>query len=293
MALTANKSAFGIHSIAAYNPDTFVPYGIIKVLGTMTMNFQGETIPLNGGSQLFPWAIENGAITTEGSFVSREVPDWVFEAFQGSAATTNAAESGGAATTIANIGGTSVVAATGIASVGVKSGSEADVKSGMYVVKAASATTVDVYHLSDVDFLRGTDLAFVDDTLKITSSALTIATTTAVTIPSCGLELTGGAGTIGMTTGDTAWFDARSINTGSADVTVGSSGQTIPDVGLYCAGQKKGNGELFILDIMRAKVAGFPFNFNEKAWMESEINFQAFYDSTRNGVYRYIQIDGT
>lgn len=294
MTLSRQQAVFGIHSVCAYNPDTLLPYGIIKVLGTMTFNLTTENIPLQGGSSRFPWEIENGVSAAEGSFLAREVPDWIFEAFLGSAATTNAAEANAGATTLTNIYGTSVVnASTGIATVGVKSGSEADVKGGLYVVKAVSSTTVDVYHMSDVDFLRGTDLAFVNDSLKITSSALTITASTAVTIPSCGLELTGGSGTIGMTTGDTAWFDARGQNEGSTTVTVGAANEIVPTIGLFCAAQQKGNNEIFMLDIMRAKVGGFPFSFNEKAWMESEVPIQAFYDTTRNGVFRYMRIKGT
>lgn len=293
MSLTRNQSIFGIHSICPYNYETMEPYGIFKVVGSLSLSNSQEQIPLNGGASFYPWDIESGVKSAEGSFLVREVPDFVFGAIEGTAATTNAAATGGSVTTITNIKGSSVVAATGIASVGVKSGSEADVKTGVYLVKAASATTVDVYALTDVDALRGTDLPYQNDALKITASALTIATTTAVTIPGLGLELTGGAGTIAMTTGDTAWFDARSINTGSTTVTVGVAGETKPTVGLLCAAQKKGNNEIFMLDIMKATCGGFPFNLTEKAWMESEITFQAAYNSVRNGVYRFIRVDGS
>lgn len=292
MALTRNHSIYGIHSICPYNYETLEPYGIFKVVGSLALANSQEQIPLQGGSSYHPWDIENGVKSTEGSFLVREVPDFAFGAIEGATATTNAAEAGGAVTSIANMKGTSVVAATGIASVGVKSGSEAAAKTGVYLVKAASATTVDVYALTDVDAARGTALAYQNDALKITASALTIATTTAVEIPNTGLELTGGAGTIAMTTGDTAWFDSRSINTGSTTVTVGAANQTKPTVGLLCAAQKKGNSEIFLLDIMKATCGGFPFNFTEKAWMESEITFQAAYNSVRDGVYRFIRVDG-
>lgn len=292
MSLSRHQAIFGIHSIAAYNPDTFEPYGIAKVVGAFSFNQAGESIPLNGGASLNPWEVENGVIESTGSLTLREFPDWLFQSFMGNAATTGAAEAGGGATSITNLGGSSVVAATGIASVGVKSGSEADVKTGIYMVKAVSATTVDVYALTDVDFARGTDLTFQNDSLKITASALTIATGTAVTIPNTGLELTGGVGTIGMTEGDTAWFDSRSINSGYTTATIGGSNSTYVDVGLVCAAQKKGNGEVFLIDICRAKVNGVPFPFSEKAWMESEVNFSAFYDSTRDAVFRYMRVNG-
>lgn len=293
MPLSANKSSFGIHSICAYNPETFEPYGIAKVLGSLSLNLSGEQIPLNGGSLLYPWSVEKGVISAEGSLVIREVPTWSFGAVMGANASDVAAETSGGVGTLVNAKGTSVVASTGIASVSALSGSEADIKTGLYVVKAASATTVDVYAMTDVDFLRGTDMTYQNDLLKITASPLTITTGANVTIPSLGIKLTGGAGTIGMTSGDTAWFDARAINTGSRVTTVGAANQTIPDLGLFCAAQKKGNFEMFFLDIFRVTASGFPFNFTEKAWFEGEVSFQCYYDAARNGVFRELYTKGT
>ena len=197
MALSTPQCLYGVHSVTAYNPDTRLPFGTAKVVGSISFANSGEIIDLVGGSNVYPWKKEAGLIDASGTFVFREYPDWAFEAFLGKAATTNAAEAGGSVDAIANRNGTTTVATTGLASVGVKSGSEADVKSTRYVVKVVSATTVDVYAMSDADFAVGTDLTFQDDTLKITASALTIATSTAVDIPNTGLELTGGSGTIG------------------------------------------------------------------------------------------------
>lgn len=290
MALSAQQTIFGIHSVAAYNPATFEPYGIAKVLGSFSLNLSSELIELTGGSNVFPWETEVGPISTEGVLTLREFPDWLYNTFLGDAATTGSAETAGAVGTITDLFGGSVVAATGITSVGLKAGSSANVKTGIYMVKAASATTVDVYALTDVDFARGSDLSYVNDTLKITSSALTIATSTAVEIPNTGLELTGGGGTIAMTTGHTAYFDSRAINTGNTRATIGTSNQTFVDVGMVCAAQKKGNDEIFLLDIMRAKAIGVPFNLTEKQFMESEINLRASRDSTRDGVFRIIRV---
>lgn len=293
MALSNIQASFGIHSVCAYNPETRIPYGIMKVLGSLTLNNQGEQIPLNGGSLLYPWKVEKGAITTEGNFVTREIPNWSFTALQGSEPTVNSAEANGNVDTPINVKGSSVIAATGIASVSVKSGEEANVKTGIFVIKAVSATTVDVYSMSDSGFKRGSNLAYVDDTLKITSSPLTITTGSPVEIPNTGLEITGGAGTIAMTEGDTAMYAARSQNTRSTVVKVGASGETIPDVGLFCAAQEQGTGEMIFLDIFRAAVSGFPMSMTEKAWAEADISFQAYYDQTRDGVYEFRYTDGT
>ena len=290
MALSTPQALFGVHSVTAYNPDSRKPFGTAKVVGSISFANTGEIIDLFGGSNPYPFKKETGVIDASGTFVFREYPDWAFEAFLGKAATTNAAEALGSVDTITNRLNATVVAATGIASVGVKAGSETDLKSTRYVVVAASATTVDVFAMSDVDFGVGTDLTFQDDLLKITASPLTIATATDVDIPNTGLELTGGAGAIAMTTGDTASFISRAINDGSTEVIIGSTTQTFIDVGLVFHGQRQKDGTVMSLDIFRALGIGIPFNFTEKAFSDVEIPWGAQFDSTRNGVFDYIRV---
>jgi hypothetical protein len=295
MALSSPNSVFGIHSLTAYNPDTRLPYGTAKVLGQANFNLTGELTPLNGGSSAYPWRVERGLITSEISVTLREYPDWLYEVFLGKAVTSNAAEANGAVSiALTNTKNTSVQdATTGIATATVKSGSESDLKSGIYAVVAASATTVDVYALSDVDFAQGTDKVFVDDSLKITSSALTITASTAVTVPDFGIELTGGSGTIGMTAGDIAIFEVRTANTGSTEVVIGSSTENYVDVGLLLAAQKSGSKNIFYIDVYRAIGVGAPVNLAEQAFSEAEITLQAFRDADRDGLARFVSVDAS
>lgn len=294
MALSTSQAMFGVHSVTAYNPTSLLPYGTAKVVGSATFGFSSDLVELRGGSNLYPWKVEPGPITSEGSITLREYPDWLHEVFLGNAATTRAAETSGAVSTLTNAQGESVLdATTGIASIGVKSGSEADVKTGFYVVKAVSATTVDVYAMSDVDFATGTEIDFESDALKITASALTISTGATVTIPDTGLELTGGSGTIGMTENDTAFFDARAINDGSTEVKIGGNNSTYVDVGLVLTAQKQGDGSIHYIDVFRAKGIGVPMSLTESAFAESEIAMRAFYDTKRDGVFRFLRVDNT
>lgn len=287
MSLPAKKGIFGVKSIALYNKTTGLPYGLAEVVGSVSLSFSAENVPLTGGAQIFPWQVATGAGTSELSMTLREYPNWIFDVFYGNAVTEKAADADGAVSTIANKYGTSVVATTGIASATVKSGSEADVKFTKYIVKAVSATTVDVYAMGDVDFKTGTDKTFEDGTLKITASPLTITTSTAVTIPGFGLELTGDSGTIAMTIGDTATFETISINTGgSTEVTIGSSTTTYPTFGAVIYAQKE-DGRIVELDVYNMKAVGLPFNFTEKAWAEAEITGAAFYSAENDAVFRY------
>ena len=288
MSLSNPSVIFGIHSISAYDPDTRLPLGIAKVVGTGNMNLSGEVIELNGGSSRYPWANEDGVISPELSITLKEYPPFLIEAFLGKAPTETAAEAGGSvSSSLENANGVSALdASTGIATATVKSGSEADLKTGFYVVKVVSSTTVDVFSLTDVDFAQGTDKEFEDDDLKITASALTITASTAVEIPDFGVELTGGSGTIGMTIGDTAVFEVRAINDGSEETVIGSSTESYGEVGIVIAAQKRSTGELFMIDCYRAKGIGMPIGFTEKEFSEAEITMKLRQDTSRNGVFK-------
>lgn len=288
MSLSSPRIYYGVNNVTAYNIETKIPYGTMKVLQGSNVTLAGETVSLTGGANRYPWAIEDGKITTEISLTFNEYPNWVYELFLGKAPTDAVADSDGEVGAIANGNGTSAVSATtGILSATAKSGSEADLKFGKYAgIVLSGGTTVDVYASSDIDFARGTDLEFVDDTLKITSTPLTITTDTAVEVPSIGVELTGGSGTIGMTEGDTFYFEVLPINTkGSSIVTVGGTLDVFPEFGLYIYGQMTGGGSIVELDCFKCKSLGAPLGFTTSEFSETEVTISSYYDSSRNGVF--------
>ena len=183
--------------------------------------------------------------------------------------------------------GTSVVVATtGIASVSALAGSTADMKAGLYVVKVVTASTVDVYCLTDIEFANGTDLSFVDDTLKITATPLTIATGVDVTIPSTGVKLTGGSGVIAMTIDDTAIFYVAAAHGGISEITIGKSTSEFPTHGLLCNAQKRSNGDLVEIEIFKAVGAGFPIALEETVFAIPELTVKLQYDEVQNAVAR-------
>ena len=271
--------------MAPYSRVTGQPFGILRVLAGSTFALTGELLGLTGGSNKYEWAVEQGVITAEGTLKVKEYPNALYEVFLGKAPTSNAAETSGSVTTITNKKGSTVVATDGIASIDLKSGSSADVKFASYVVVAVTGTTVDVYALSDVDGSRGTDFTFQDDVGKITSTPLTIVQSSTVEIPGTGLELTGDGGTIGMTAGDTATFTSRAINTGSMDVTVGATNDTIPEIGILMVAQQRSGGQMFEIDVKKATGIGLPHNMDENTFSEAEITFKASYDSVLNSVF--------
>lgn len=292
MALSDPRIVYGVHSIAPYSRTTGLPYGIAKVLESSNFSITGELNALNGGASKFPWAIEEANVTAELQLKVKQIEDWMFELFLGKAPTlVDTPDATGDVTTLTSKVAGVFSATVGVASVGLKSGATADLKFGKYIVKYVSATTVDVYALSDVDFNRGTDKTFENDALKITASALTIATSTAVEIPGYGLELTGGSGTIALVAGGTATFEVLPAFTKSMSVTIGGSSDTFPEFGALMVAQQRSNGEMFEVDAFRCKGSGLPLGFTEKDYGQPEITAQAFYDSAKNGIakIRWVQ----
>lgn len=293
MALSENRIVYGIHSMAPYSRTTGLPYGILKVIGGGSLSLSAEFEDLFGGSNKFAWASEAKTISSEFTASVKSMPDFLFELYLGATASTTAASATGTVGTLTNKNGTTCKdATTGIASVGAKSGSESDLKSGMYVVKVVSSTTVDVYALTDIDFLEGTDLTYVDDALKVTSSALTIATGAPVEIPSCGLELTGGSGTINMTTGDTAYFSVAKAHGGISEITIGQSATSFPEHGFLALAQKRANGDLFEIEVFKATGAGFPISLEETVFAIPELTIKLLYDSVKDAVAKIRAIKG-
>lgn len=286
MALSQPRQIFGIHSVSPYSRTDGTFYGIMKVLKGSTLSMSGELVESFGGSSKFAWAAEDGQTSAEASVKCSQFEDFMFELFLGKKPTAAAASTTGTVSAIANVKGTSMVAATGMASVGIKTGGNANLKFGKYIVKAVNTTTVDVYESTDIDLTRGTDATYQDDLLKLTASALTITTGTAVEIPTCGLELTGGAGTIGMVAGDTASFEVLPIHSGSSEVIVGGAADVLPEFGMIIMAQKRGNGELVELDAFRCKASGMGIPFEAQAWAETEIKIKLLYDSAKNGLFK-------
>lgn len=286
MSLSSPRVLFGVHAVSAYSRTDGSFYGTLRVLGGSSLNMQGQLIELYGGSQKYNWAVEEGRIQATLSLKTREYPDFVFELFGGIAPTANAAQTSGDVSTLTNKFGTSVMSATtGIATATALSGSEANLKFGKVVVKAVSATTVDVFFSSDIDFARGTDGSYTTDLLKI-AAAQTITASTATNFATYGFKLTGGSGTIGMVTGDTATFQIQPNNTSSMVASFGKMTAVYPEFGAIIYAKKKGNGEMFEVDAPRCKGEGVPLLFDENKFSEADIKVMLMYDSTLDYVFQ-------
>lgn len=290
MSLSNPRILFGVHSFTAYDRTSGLPYGTALVVGNSSFALAGELASLNGGSNKYPWAVEETNINAELTVAVKQYEDWMMQLFLGKKPTAGTPSALGTVSALTAKKGSVINAVTGIASVSILTGSEADLKFGKYVVKVSdkSLDQVHVYALSNIDFARGTDKNFEDDLLRITTTPLTIANGADVTIPGFGLKLTGGSA-VDLATlsadGDTAVFEVLPPDIKSISAIFGGSSDVFPEFGAIVVGQQRGNGEMVELDIFRLKAVGLPMGFQEKAFSEAEIKAQAFYDADKNGVF--------
>ncbi len=272
-------SVFGIHSVCVLNiADGYKPYkdGLLEVLGDTSGNFAFENVPLNGGSNPFPFAVESGAANSEISLVVRQANRAMFEAFAAAGINDVAASSTGTVGDLNNtLGSTAKSATIGIASVSVLTASAANLKTGLYVIEVMTSTTVNIYATTNIDNLVGTDIEFQDGYNKILASNVSITTGGDTDIASLGIKLTGGSGTIGMTVGDKAIFNVAAAHDGVEQYSVGLIGQTPPYVGLLFVSAKQADGTVVKQFYPKVKLNGMPFNMKEKNFAEFEIAGQA------------------
>lgn len=282
MALSAPRVVYGIHSATFYDPKTNLPFGTVRVLGNGTFTMEGETIELRGGSNRFPWSIQDGNINASIELTTKEYPDFLMELFLGKKPTA-VTSSAGAVSTLANKKGTSVQNATnGISAVGVLAGSEANLKFTKYILKATDADKVDLYAMSNIDFNRGVDADFQNDLLKLTVTPITI-TVGANNLADFGLVFTG-IGVPAFVVGDTATFEVSPAHSGESSVVVGGLSDVFPEFGVVLMTQQLGSGEMFEIDVFKAKAIGMNLGAQEKAFSETPVSAKAYYDADKGGI---------
>ena len=273
MALSKPFIAFGIHSQVPYQRSDMLPLGILRVLGSSSFSFSASFEDLVGGSNRYFWASELKSISSEFTSSVKSVEGFLVKLFLGAERTVVDASSSGTVSEITAVKGTGVLGATGILEVGLTAGKTEDLKTGNYVVLVTDTDKVDVYCLTDVDFARGTNLSFIDDSLKITETKLAVAASTKVAIPNTGISITGGGGTIGMSVGDTASFQVMAPHGRVDQLIIGKTGSEIPAHGQVIVSAKRSDGSLMEIDLPHVVGGGFPINLEEGTFFYCRVNF--------------------
>jgi len=215
---TVKSGILGFHNMAIIDPTTqeLVGGGLLKITDSVNIDF-GETVAaLKGGDGNHPYSTAVVDCNSSVTIPVKEFPVGMMSLLNRSTAVETTAETTGGFSTPTNVTGTSVVAATtGITAV-VSATASGTLKEGIYILKAASATTLNVYAYTDFSCLALES----DLTGLVNGTPYTITTGTATAITEIGMTVTGGSGTIGFTEDDTAVVTIRKINTGYSDVPV-------------------------------------------------------------------------
>lgn len=282
--LSNPRILYGIHSISPYNRTDKLPYGILKVIGSAQIALTTDLEQLFAGSNKFAWAAETKTTNTELTAKVKAYPGFLFALFLGATVTDAGADAAGATTTLTNAKGTSMVAATGLASVGILSASKANAKFGKYVIKATSSTAFKIYLYSDIDAGRGTDAVYVDDTLEI-ASVTGVATGANSDVAALGLRFVGDASATAFVTGDTATFEVLPPSTSSSQIVVGKSTDSLPNFGALLLAQKRATGEMFEIDAHNCVGGGLPISLEELTFSQPELKMVCLYDSSLDRVF--------
>jgi hypothetical protein len=287
---TMKHGIFGISSIALYNRKTMLPVALMEIVGAASFGFTPEYADLKGGSQFFPYDSAISDIKTDISITAREYSPETEKEFLGGVSTILAAETEGSISEFGNAKGTSIKNATeGIASISViPTTGAANLKTGLYTIKAVDADTIDIYEHQIIDNIRGSEIT-PDENACVIKNIDVSGSTTAVA--SLGIQLVKGSGTLSFEPGDTASFFVRKPNSSSSIVEFGQSSPSFKEYGLLCYGQLQGEGSISMVQIYRALLGGMPIDFKEKAWSEWQGTVKALYDSSKGAVGRIFRVN--
>jgi hypothetical protein len=243
-----------------------------------------------GGGSKFVYESEPTYIKSDAAFTIKQFNKESYLYLADAAVTSGAAEPNGAVTTLTNEKGTSVKAATtGVAAVALTTSAANELKTGDYTIVAASASTINVYCDSDVDFsgvfTGGTAKRFNDDTLLLNAAPLSITTGGTTALSGFGIEFTGGSGTIGMTIGDSATFSVRAANVVNEVITIGADTTFFPAYSISAYSVPKGmTGEVLSIYMPTAQVSGIDLNLKEYAFGTASPKIKVLQSQSENMV---------
>jgi hypothetical protein len=271
MALSVINTTFGVHSAALLDAVTGLPLtkGIVRVLASLEITYSVEKINLKGGSLRGNWATEEGETEASFKMTVREHPQSLFLA-NGAVFTETAPSASGTITALNNKKGASVASSvTGISAALIQT--EANAKAGIYIARAITSSTVQLYSTTNMDFTKGVAVEYVDDTLAVLSAPVTISNGANTDIPSLGLRLTGGSA-VNMTVGDTAIFMVTPKHNGLKAYSLGQPGTISPALTIHAFSKKRGGGGYTQIIMPNVALSDLPLSFTENEFSEIELS---------------------
>jgi len=289
MARTPSRILYDIKGMTIYDRATGEIKGFTPCLASATIEQSGGLNYQYCAGRL-PVAAEPQVVEAKISGSLKSLDDFLFEYLVGASIVQNSAEATGSVGTPENVNGTSMVdATTGIASAAVDSVDPTQVKTQYYILKAASATTFDVYAANDIN---GETL--LDDENLINSAPITLpGTGGTVVIPGTGIELTGGSGAISLTIGDTCLIETRHYNNPGSSIISISGDVTLQAFGAILA-TTRSSGDVVYIDCPYVSPSGaFNVTMEDKAFSVNDFEAAILKDSTKGYAYKMTFVRGS
>lgn len=284
MTIEKVRDFFGIKYVIPYDLDTKLPFCVLRAVGEISYENEVEAVELGGGHTEAPYDVEYGQPSPTLKGTLREYPAELFQLMETATVTENSAETSGSVDSPTNAQGTSIIAgANGVSGIAVSSANKANLMFGRYVLKATGPTTLSLY-------LAGLTDSFLDIEGNIVASISTTGAGT-VTVTAAGIELTV-VGTPNYTTGDTAYFDVRPVNTGSTEVLVGA-GTAPTNFGVICVFPRKTDGVLHYIDVFNVSGRGMPWKGVSREFSEFEFAWKPTARASDGAVYQMVRCLGS
>lgn len=268
MSLNNPLTTFGVKTAAFYNPRTGETYGMSRYFDSHNLDASGATQNLMTGAYQAPVkAVTNERPSTIGLTLSH-LETWMWLPFFGRAAASIPESANPAVTALSGIRGANFANLT-IAISGMTA-NMANAKFGKYLIRFITDTTYNIYGLVDADQMRGVDITYQDDTLKLLASDQTISAT-AEEIASLGITV---AGTGTFAVGDTALFSVYPAIT-EGFVSEVNATLNCPEIGMVVSSELASDGTITLFDYPRVVSMGAPLNIARKDFQRPEFSFQA------------------
>jgi hypothetical protein len=279
MGRSEKKYIFGIHDITLYCPKEGKVYGKLDCLEGSTFSFTRETIELTGGSATTPFAIAQGAATSELTFTPGEYPSFLFNVLTGGILKEGAQEFKANVFRIDD-------SKTADSFVEIKIDYSKVKYFSKFFVKVDGKDDFKVYGTSDIG--QSVALPFSDDKLLISTEKFG---EMGVTLKSAD-KGNDKSLVVSLNVGDSFSFDVFPENNENFSIVIGDVSHEPKEFGAILTAQKN-DGQMFIVDVFRAKcTSGLPLNFNKAAFSNSEITCKAMFDPSKKGIAKFVSIAG-
>lgn len=274
---------YGVELVALFDYKTNKPLGYFQAVASAGLERSVEMTTMSGGNAAGALDAEPGAPENSFSATLRELPDFLLETVEGAKKTVgNAEASGYVDSELTDTKGTSL--SSKITAVAVKSTSKSNLPFGEIIFTATGENKIKVQVLGAL--ANGINGFAAEDCTVIEELTLSGGT---VDLEDLGITLTLAADAT-LVAGDVALVNARPVNNGYSELTVGTS-KGIKYFGALIVWPKASDGSIKFCKIHKIAAGGVPISAGERAYSEISISGTPLVDMCQNGeVYKFCRL---